>query len=312
MSALRDRLNHYITLRRAMGTQFLEPAAALSQFVDFVESNGAEYITIEFALRWATKPEFAQRATWARRLTQARGFATWLSALDIRTEVPPRRILNIGHRRTQPYIYADEEVRGLMNQAALLPSSTGLRSHTYVTLLGLLASTGLRPGEALALDKADVQLQTGILSVRETKHGKSRFVPIESSVRDAFEAYTRRRNELCPAPRDEAFLISARGRRLTGSAARRTFAEISRVIGVREASARPGVGRGPRLQDFRHTFATKRIIEWYRAGLDIHRELPKLSTYLGHKGTASTYWYIQAVPELLQLATDRLEKGGDR
>ncbi len=311
MNDLRDHLNQYISLRRAMGTQLLEPAAALNQFVDFVEADRGDFITIDAALRWATKPQLAQRATWARRLSQVRGFATWLSALDSRTEVPPRRLLNVGHRRNPPYIYPDEEVRDLMRQAAMLPSSTGLRSHTYVTLIGLLASTGLRPGEALALDRSDVELQSGTILVRQTKHGKSRFVPVERSVQGALEAYTDRRDMLCPSPRDEAFLVSERGCRLTGSAARRTFAELSGLTGIRKIPARRRIGRGPRLQDFRHTFATKKIIEWYRAGLDIHRELPKLSTYLGHKGPVTTYWYIQSVPELLRLATDRFERGGD-
>ncbi|MGE0495652.1 MAG: tyrosine-type recombinase/integrase [Vulcanimicrobiota bacterium] len=312
MSTIRESLEQYVAVRRALGSQFLEPAGALSQFVDFVEGSGSEFITIEHAVRWATKPQFVQRATWSRRLCQVRGFARWLSAIEPRTEVPPRGLLRIGHRRNRPYIYADEEIEKLMNEAAALPSASGLRGQTYEALIGMLASTGLRPGEALALNRADVELQTGILSVRQTKHGKSRFVPVEHSVQEAFRRYTRRRDELCPHPRDDAFLLSERGSRLKGHSARRTFARISRAIGIREALARPGIGRGPRLQDFRHTFATKKIIEWYRAGLDIQQELPKLSRYLGHSQTVDTYWYIQAVPELLRLATERLERVGDR
>lgn len=312
MSALRDSLAQYVAMRRALGAQFLEPAGTLERFVDFVEDSGAEFITIELSLRWATKPHLAQRATWSRRLTQVRGFASWLSAIDTRTEVPPRRLLNIGHRRPKPYIYSDREIEQLMERAAELPSSSGLRAHTYVTLIGLLASTGLRPGEALALDRPDVSLQTGVLSVRETKHGKSRFVPVESSVQGALREYAQLRDELCPSPQDKAFLVSERGHRLNACTARRTFAEVSRAIGIRGAVPGRRIGRGPRLQDFRHTFATKRLIEWYRAGLDVNRELPRLATYLGHARTAESYWYIQAVPELLRLATDRLERGGDR
>jgi integrase len=312
MSALRESFKKYVALRRALGTQLLEPAAALSHFIDFVENSGSEFITIELSMEWATKPQDAQRATWSRRLSQVRGFATWLKAVDPRTEVPPQRLLNVGHRRNKPYIYTDEEVGKLMERAATLASASGLRAHTYVTLIGLLASTGLRPGEAIALDRLDVELQTGVLSVRNSKHGRSRFVPVEDSVQEALRDYARVRDQLNPTHQDKAFLVSERGGRLNGSSARRTFAKISCSVGIRESLPGRGVGRGPRLQDFRHTFATKRITDWYRAGLDVNRELPKLSTYLGHRRTTDTYWYIQAVPELLQLATERLESGGVR
>lgn len=311
MTNLRESLRQYIALRRALGSSFVEPAGALSRFVDLLEANGSDFITIELALRWATQSPQVQRATWSRRLTQVRGFATWLSAVDPRTEVPLERLLNIGHRRNPPYIYSDETVQKLMEQAAMLPSRSGLRAYTYVTLVGLLASTGLRPGEAINLDKSDVELRSGILSIRDSKHGKSRFVPVEDSVREALKAYARLRDELSPTRRDKAFLISEQGRRLKGHSARRTFAKVSSAIGIRGPSTGRRTGRGPRLQDFRHTFATKRIIEWYQAGLDVQRELPKLSTYLGHCRTAETYWYIQAVPELLRLATERLDCGGE-
>jgi integrase len=186
---------------------------------------------------------------------------------------------------------------------------------TYVTLIGLLSAAGLRPGEALALDVGDVDLQSGILAIRESKFGKSRFVPVEDSTRAALARYAKQRNELCSRRATEAFLVSERGKRLHGSAARRTFARMSCVIGLRTPTGCRRTGRGPRLQDFRHSFATRRLIEWYRAGLDVARELPKLATYLGHVDVAHTYWYIEAVPELLKLATERLEghqPGGER
>ena len=195
-----------------------------------------------------------------------------------------------------------------MAEAARRRSRTGLRALTYTTLLGLLASTGLRPGEALALDRSDVDLDTGILSIRQTKFGKSRFVPIEPSTRAALQQYADRRDARCVRPRSQAFLLSERGQRVHGSAARRMFAVMSCAIGLRPAIGARRWGRGPRLQDFRHTFATRRLVEWYRAGLDVERELPKLSTYLGHVEVGLTYWYIEAVPELLALASERLVK----
>lgn len=149
---------------------------------------------------------------------------------------------------------------------------------------------------------------SGILSIRESKFGKSRFVPIEESTRAALERYAQGRDRLCSLRLSEAFLISERGLRLSGGSARRMFARVSRAIGLRATTEQGRDGHGPRLQDFRHSFATGRLVEWYRAGLDVTRELPKLSTYLGHVDVGLTYWYIEAVPELLQLAAKYLGK----
>lgn len=314
MSVIRDALGQYVAVRRALGTQLREPAVTLGHFVDFLEREGAEFITTELALRWATEPAGVQRATWARRLTMVRRFAAWLSAVDLRTELPPRRLIDARRRRTRPHIFTDQEIERLMTEAARLPSPTGLRALTYVTLIGLLAATGLRPGEALALDLSDVDLHTGILAIRQTKFGKSRFVPIEDSTRAALARYAEQRAERSRR-RTEAFLVSERSLRLQGGAARRTFARMSCATGLRAAAGRRRIGRGPRLQDLRHSFVTRRLIEWYRAGLDVERELPKLATYLGHVNVGHTYWYIEAVPELLQLATEHLsvrQPGGQR
>jgi integrase len=315
MSALRVALAKYLAVRRALGTQLRDAAVTLSHFVEFLEAEGAEYVTTQLALRWARKPEHAQPATWAGRLTMVRQFAAWLSATDTRTEVPPRRILEGRRRRKTPYIFSEQEIARLMAEAARLPSPTGLRALTYVTLIGLLASTGLRPGEALGLDEPDVDLQNGVLAIRQTKFGKSRFVPVEDSTRVALAHYAAQRDRLCRLRQTSAFLVCEHGTRLRGAIARQTFGRMSCSIGLRAAAGARRVGRGPRLRDFRHSFATKRLVEWYRAGMDVERELPKLSTYLGHVQTADTYWYIQAVPELLQLATERLcsrEPGGPR
>jgi integrase len=303
MNALRDALVQYVALRRALGSKFQEPAVTLQHFVDFLERESAEFITTELALRWAMEPKGVQRATWGRRLGLTRGFAGWLSAVDPRTEIPPRRILDVHRRRTPPHIYTEQQIEQLIAEASRLPSPTGLRALTYSTLIGLLAATGLRPGEALALDRSDVDLANGILSIRQTKFGKSRFVPVEDSTRLALEHYAQRRDQLCTRRRSEAFLVSERGIRLDGGTARRTFAHLPCALGLREKTRRRCFGRGPRLQDFRHSFATGRLVEWYRAGLDITQELPKLATYLGHVDVGLTYWYIEAVPELLQLAS---------
>lgn len=306
MESLSNALEKYIAVRRAFGTQLREPAKTLAQFVRFLEREGSELITTELAIRWACQPVGVQRATWARRLSMVRLFATWLSTFDPRIEVPPKGILRSGRRRRKPHIFTDQEIEQLMAEAARLRSRRGLRSRTFVTLIGLLVSTGLRPGEALALDVSDVDLRDGILSIRQTKFGKSRFVPIDDSTRTALDLYSRYRDSVYASSSEAAFFLSELGARLHPCATQETFATISCAIGIRAPSGKNLRGRGPRLQDFRHTFATRRLVEWYRSGVDVERELPKLSTYLGHVEVGRTYWYIQAIPELLQLATEHI------
>lgn len=306
MSVLRDAVEEYVTVRRGLGTQLRLPAVALRHFVDFLDREGADVVTTELALRWAQQPLRCLPATWAERLGVVRRFAAWRSATDPRTEVPPRRLLPHRRRRKAPYIYSDEQIEQLMAEATRLPSPAGLRALTYTTLFGLLATTGLRPGEVLALDVDDVDLHGGVLAVRKTKFGKSRFVPVHESTREALAHYAAHRDRLCPRRPTKAFFVSERGTRLYQGIAAWTFAKVSRSIGLRAPIGGRRKGRGPRLQDFRHRFATRKLIDWYRAGFDVEREMPKLATYLGHVHIRHTYWYIEAVPELLQLATERL------
>lgn len=310
MTAIRNALARYLTVRRALGTRLQEPAMTLGYFVDFLDLQGSKFITTDLALRWACQPKHVQRATWARRLTMVRQFAAWLSAFDPRTEVPPKRLLNARHRRSKPYIYTEQEIEHLMTEAALLPSPMGLRALNYVTLIGLLAVTGIRPGEVVALNLSDVDLKNGILVIRQTKFGKSRFVPIDDSTCSVLSDYANRRNKLYTRLQTNSFFVSERGTRLSLGSVRRTFAKVSCTVGLRTAKDGRRIGRGPRLQDFRHTFATRRIIKWYQAGLDVNRELPKLTSYLGHSNVSHTYWYIEAVPELLQLATEHMSRQG--
>jgi len=305
MSALHDAVESYLALRRGLGAELKRPGAQLRRFVEFVDNEKATIVTSELALRWATEPVDATPATWAQRLADVRRFLAWLSTIDPRTEVPPRGLLPDRYRRRPPYIYSDEEVERIVSEAVRLPSRSGLRGHTYSTLFGLLAATGLRHGEALALDRDDVDLRSGLLAVRRTKFGKSRFVPIHDSTRRALKRYARKRDLCCRHSRSPAFLLSERGTRITQCSARYNFAIVSRAVGLRAPGPRHRHGRGPRLHDMRHRLAAKTLIRWYREGRDVERELPKLSTYLGHVHVADTYWYLEAVPELLQVATER-------
>jgi integrase len=305
MSTLREALETYLALRRGLGTQLVRPGAYLHRFVDFLDREGATVITTELAVRWATAPGKATPATHASRLDDIRRFALWVSATDPRTEVPPRGLLPGRYRRKPPYIYSDVEIERIVREAARLPSPLGLRAQTYSTLFGLLAATGLRLGEALALDRDDVDLRAGVLAVRRAKFGKSRFVPVHESTRQALRHYEKQRDILVPRPASPAFLLSERRTRVTQCSARYNFVVVSRVIGLRAPARGHHHGHGPRLHDMRHRLAARTLVRWYREGRDVERELPKLSTYLGHVHVADTYWYIEAVPELLQLATER-------
>lgn len=305
MSSLRQALEAYLALRRGLGSELRGPGAYLHRFVEFLDLEGSAIVTTKLALRWATAPVGATPATWAQRLADVRRFATWLSATDPRTEIPSPGLLPDRYRRRPPYIYSDKEVARLAREAARLRSPLGLRAHTYGALFGLLAATGLRLGEALMLDRDDVDLSAGVLAIRRAKFGKSRFVPVHDSTRRALRRYAQERDLLLPRPASPAFLLSERGTRVTQCSARYNFAVVSRAVGLRPPTRGHRHGRGPRLHDMRHRLAARVLVRWYREGRDVERELPKLSTYLGHVHVADTYWYLEAVPELLRLATER-------
>lgn len=303
MKSLRAQLSEYISTRRALGTRLREPAQTLRQFVKFLARRRARHITIPLALEWAQRSPNVQPATWARELSMVRPFARWLSVSDPRHQVPPNRLLNVRHRRGRPHIYSEDEVCLLMAEATRLKSRTGMKALTLETLIGLLASTGLRPGEAAALRTDAVDLRTQVLIIRESKNGKSRQVPIHSSTVMALKRYIHQRDKVFSLPVSPFFFVSRHGTALDLGTVRRWFNKISRACRLRKEVTGHRCGRGPRLQDLRHTFATRRLVEWYKRGCDVAVQMPKLSTYLGHASVVGTYWYIEAVPELLELAT---------
>lgn len=306
MSELRESLEEYITIRRSLGFKLPDLGSRLRSFVDFAQGEGASYITTELALRWAQLPHEAQPATWAARLALVRRFAAWRSATDPRTQVPSEGLLPHRFRRARPYIYSDDEISRIVLTAGELASAKGLRSRTYSTLFGLLAVTGMRVSEAVSLDRTDVDLEARVLTIRQTKFGKTRLVPVHPSTRDALRAYGQQRDQIVRVSLTPGFFVSEHGTRITADAARYTFAKVSREIGLRAPVKDRRHGHGPRLHDMRHRFAVRTLIEWYQAGLDVEREIPKLATYLGHVHVHDTYWYLEAVPELLALATQRL------
>jgi len=299
-------MEEYLALRRSLGFELLNAEGTLRSFVAFAESESASHLTIDLALRWVKLSTAKESATLADRLHIVRRFAIWRSGTDVRTEVPPKDLMPYRYHRKPPYIYSDEEIEGLVQAARSLHSRTGLRGLTCATLFGLLAVTGMRISEVLALDRLDVDLEEGVLRIRQSKFRKSRLVPVHVSTRDVLADYAKGRDRIFPRPKSVAFFVSERGTRVTKWAARDNFAIVSREVGIRSKTPGRRVGRGPRLHDMRHRFAARTLVDWYRAGIDVEREIHKLSTYLGHVHVNETYWYLEAVPELLELATQRL------
>jgi integrase len=303
MTRVRAAMEDYLRIRRRLGFEMPQDGRLLEGFVDFLEQAGAERITTELALGWARKPVDAHPHTWRQRLTVARGFARHLATIDPASEVPSPDLLP-GHRpRIAPYIYADSEIAALIDAARRLRPP--LRAARHVTLIGLLAVTAMRPGEAVALDRDDVDLRHGVLHVRAGKQKKQRDVPLHASTVSALRDYTRLRDTSCPTPATPAFFISARGRRMARSELNQTFTKLIREVCL---EGRGGARRRPRPHDLRHTLAVRTLLGWLQAGQDVDRLMPLLSTYLGHVDPASTYWYLEAVPELLEVISRRLEQ----
>jgi len=303
MKPLRQAIDDYIRLRRSLGFKLRDMADDLANFATFMEQKAAPYVTTDLAMEWAMQPTDHQPSDWAQRLSFVRVFARHWHATDPRTEIPPMSLLPFRPQRARPYLYSEQEIEKLLATALKLSPSPGLRPRTYHCLLGLLAVAGLRISEALKLEQADVDLSESILTIRQTKFGKTRLVPLHTSTRDVMADYARRRNRFLRNASSPCFFLNDHGRRLEISAVHRTFYELSRQIGLRG----PEDHKGPRLHDFRHRFAVRTLVQWYRSNEDIERRLPVLSTFLGHGHVADTYWYLSVEPELMGLATRRLE-----
>ena len=308
MNALNRHLKHYLDLRHRLGFKLYDTSCELRKFVCFAKRERATHITTKLALRWATQPTGCQPARWGVRLGMLRQFAEYLSAVDPRTEIPPQGLLSHRYHRKSPYFYTDQEVAQLIRAAQKIPSPKSLRAATYSTLFGLLAVTGMRLGEVIGLDSRDVDLNQGLLTVRQAKFNKSRWVPIHATTRKRLQQYRRVRDRLCPHPTSPSFFLSEQGTRLTGYVVRHWFIRLSHQIGLRQ----PGDSHGPRIHDLRHRFVIGTLRRWYQTDKDIEAHLPELATYIGHGHVNDTYWYISATPELLQLATERLESAKRR
>jgi site-specific recombinase XerD len=247
MKPLRDAVAEYIALRRGLGFKLRDMATDLTDFAVFLEQHAAPYITTPLAVTWAMQPAHHQPSDWAKRLGFVRVFARHWSATDPRTEIPAAGLLPFRARRARPYLYTDEEIRQLLAATNALASTNGLRPWTYHCLFGLLVVSGIRISEAISLDRHDVNLHDGLLTIRKTKFNKTRLIPLHASTQEVFLAYAGRRDRLVPHPTSPAFLLTDRGRRLEISAVHRTFYDLSRRTGLRG----PTDHTGPRIHDFR-------------------------------------------------------------
>lgn len=299
-ASLRDALGDYLAMRRALGYRLVRPEKLLTQFLDHLEHTDISVITVEAALAWACLPA-GDANWWAYRLSVVRGFAAYLHTLDPTMEIPATDLLPWRARRAIPYLYSPADIAALLTAAESL--STPLRRATIRTLIGLLAVTGMRVGEALAANRDDLDAEGGLLVVRHGKFGKSRELVLHPSTLAALGDYLRERDRLHPAPASPALLISTAGTRLLYCNVHWTFHRLVQRAGLAPRSA----GCRPRIHDLRHSFAVAAMLDAYAHGHDGQQRLTLISTYLGHVDPAGTYWYLSASPELLALAAQRLE-----
>lgn len=302
MSAFIQHLQDYLQLRLSLGHKLAESKRLLPQFIAYLGETGVQTITINAALAWVQIPSAdPSSCVWVHRMTAVRGFARYMSGIDPATEIPPLGLVTFRQRRRLPFIYSPSDIEALMAAVPrLIP--TPLRAATFQTMIGLLAATGMRIGEVIALDRTHINWVEGIVEVRGAKFNQSREIPLHRTTVDALAAYAEVRDRHVPHPRSQTFFITHKGTAVIYTDFGSTF---------RDLLTSSGVGTGspvrPRTHDLRHSFAVNTLVRWHRERADVGALLPRLSTYLGHRTPEFTYWYLSAAPELLGLAAARLE-----
>jgi integrase len=309
MSRLRAELQRYLEFRRLRGFKLKGEGFYLDDFLGFLERQGSDVVTTALCTDWNNRRP-TSHATKAKRVIAVRGFADWLKALDTRHEVPPPYRGQIGKNRPKPYIFTEAELLAIVEWSHRAYSRNGLRRLTYSTLWPFLYVTGLRIGEALSLTHKSFDFETNAMRIPPQKGGYERLVPLHETTAAALKRYMRARNRLLGA-KPQWFFIGEDGGRLKDDTARQAFVAISKQAGIRKAMPLQGDGRGPRIHDLRHTFVVDTLLQWYREGKDIDDHILTLVDVLGHTSLQHTYWYIEAVPELLELASRRVRPIGE-
>jgi integrase/recombinase XerD len=298
-------VKEYLAMRRAFGFQLSREGEQLKRFARYADRfERGKPLTVDMALRWAQSYSTGRQPGAARQMMILRSFATYLKMHEPLTEIPPRQIFRSTHGRPIPHIYSDQEIRELCDAATSLRSCGVLRARSFQTYVSLLACTGMRPPEPLRLTREDVDLQSHIITVRRTKFAKSRIVVLHPTAAEALEEYSQFRDRCLPRPQSPAFFLCDDGRAFSFRLASWAFSKLRRQLGW---AGRPG-GRPPRLYDLRHTFVCRRLLAWHQDGVDVHVGLPSLSTYLGHIKVSDTYWYMTAIPDLMNTISDRFER----
>jgi integrase/recombinase XerD len=306
VSGLAGHVEDYLRMRRALGYKLERAGRLLPQLVEHLEAAGVSTVTAELAIAWARVPDHARPNYWAQRLAIARGFASYLKTIDPETEVPPAGVFPARRHRPAPYLWSpapylwsQAEIRRLLFEASKLQPR--LRAATHEALFGLLAVTGMRIGEAVALGRDDIELETGVVTIRHAKFDRVRLVPLHETTTEALRRYACERDLLCPRPHAALFFLSAVGTALDRSSVDKVLRAITTAMGIRTDTVHP------RAHDLRHAFAVTTLARWLKDGIDVDEHMAVLSTYLGHVSPADTYWYLSADPELMALAARGLE-----
>lgn len=304
-SNMQERVEAYLQARRCVGYILHIEGAQLLRFARYADERGhSHHITIDVAVAWANDSPKSNQIGRARRLEVVRSLAKYCVIFEPETEIPPIGLLGAAHQRKTPHIYGDHEIDLLLERASELQPKQGLRPRTMHCLFGLLVATGLRVSEALRLDRNDVDLRQRVLLVRMTKFRKSRYVPIHKKVCEVLSRYVAFRDQRLTAAQSPSFFLLDDGSALQYRQALYAFHTIRAKLGW-------GIcpnGRYPRLYDLRHTFVCKRLLAWYQQGVDVHRMMPVLSTYLGHAKVTDTYWYLTGIPALMKIVATRFEE----
>jgi integrase len=298
---MRARVEEYVAMRRSLGFKLRVEGRMLLDFADRLDRTGERTVTVDAAVTWASEPTHATSGHRHRRLGVVRGFAQYLAAFDPACQIPAAGLLVARPHRPTPYHYSAEEIAAIVHAAGTIAAP--LPAATIQALVSLIAASGLRLGEALALNRDDVGLHDAVLSVTG-KNELTRMVPLHATTVAMLTGYAARRDQLCPTPVSPGFFLTTTGRRVQQRGVQETFA---RLLVLADIDTPPG-RRRPRIHDLRHTLAVNVLIGWYRADLDVQAHLPVLSAFLGHSSPEATYWYLQATPQLLGLAAQRLDR----
>lgn len=292
----------YLVYRRQMGFALTIEGTQLKRFAQFSEQIGHQGpLTVRLAIQWATSSTTGKPSTAERRIEVIRPFASYCQQFDPATEIPPRGFFGNAHHRRTPHIYTEEEIIELMDACKQLFPIGGLRSASCATIFGLIAATGLRISEATGLTRTDVDLEQGLLHIRHSKFGKSRWIPLHPTTTQALRNYSKRRDLDSLTADSEAFFMFDYGRRASTRSLEYAFTQLRTALGWQARGGHPA----PRIHDLRHSFVCHRLRDWYQQGEDIDRHILALSTYIGHAKVTDTYWYVTAIPELLAIAAHR-------